>query len=106
LSYYFNNVYYFKQSERERLAAEKKSAKLEKLRKFVTEGESKHEFFDPKYDTEREAATDRVHEAVQQVTIVTNWTRNQITFNFNFYKNLSRHLCFFVFMLPFSDLNF
>ncbi len=38
------------QAERERQAEEKKKAKLEKLRKFVTEGESKHEFFDPTYD--------------------------------------------------------
>jgi len=55
------------QAERERQVAEKKAAKLEKLRKFVTEGESKHEFHDPKYDQDREAATDRVHSAVEQV---------------------------------------
>ena len=57
-------------AERERLAQEKKAAKLEKLRKFVKEGESKHEFFDPKYDSAREAATERVHEAVEQVCLV------------------------------------
>ena len=55
------------QAERERVETEKKNAKLEKLRKFVTEGESKHEFHDPKYDSARELATDKVHEAVKQV---------------------------------------
>ena len=32
----------------------------------MTEGESKHEFFDPKYDSAREEATENVHEAVEQ----------------------------------------
>lgn len=32
----------------------------------MTEGESKHEFNDSKYDKDREAATERVHEAVEQ----------------------------------------
>ncbi len=45
---------------------EKKAAKIEKLRKLVTEGESKHEFHDATYDKNREAATERVHEAVEQ----------------------------------------
>lgn len=58
--------YVQQQAERERQAEEKKKAKLEKLRKFVTEGESKHEFFDPTYDKARETATERVHEAVEQ----------------------------------------
>ena len=62
------------QAERERKAAEKKTAKFEKLRKFVTEGESKHEFHDPKYDQDREAATDRVHSAVEQVNTLCVWT--------------------------------
>ncbi len=58
------------QAERERVETEKKNAKLEKLRKFVTEGESKHEFHDPKYDCARELATDKVHEAVKQVCTI------------------------------------
>ena len=40
---------------------------MKKLHKLVTEGESKHEFKDEKYDEVREAATDRVHEAFDQV---------------------------------------
>ena len=40
---------------------------MKKLHKLVTEGESKHEFKDEKYDEVREAATDRVHEAFEQV---------------------------------------
>ena len=52
---------------REREKQEKKEAKLKKLHKLVTEGESKHEFRDEKYDEAREAATDRVHEAFEQV---------------------------------------
>ncbi len=62
-----DEIMFLFQAERERQVAEKKAAKLEKLRKFVTEGESKHEFHDPKYDQDREAATDRVHSAVEQV---------------------------------------
>merc|ERR1711913_79439 len=46
---------------------EKKEAKLKKLHKLVTPGESKHEFHDQKYDEAREAATDRVHDAIDQV---------------------------------------
>ena len=40
---------------------------MKKLHKLVTPGESKHEFHDQKYDEDREAATDRVHEAIEQV---------------------------------------
>ena len=56
-----------KKAEREREKKEQKEAKLKKLHKLVTEGESKHEFHDQKYDEDREAATDRVHEALNQV---------------------------------------
>ena len=59
--------YVSKKAEREREEKEKKDAKLKKLHKLVTEGESKHEFHDEKYDKDREAATDRVHEALEQV---------------------------------------
>jgi hypothetical protein len=54
-------------AERERLKKETKEAKLKKLHKLVTVGETKHEFKDKKYDEAREAATDRVHEALNEV---------------------------------------
>ena len=47
-----------KQAEREQEAAEKKEAKLAKLRR-IAEGQNKHEFHDPKYAREREEATSR-----------------------------------------------
>ena len=56
-----------KKAEREREQKEKKEAKMKKLHKLVTEGESKHEFHDKKYNEDREAATDRVREAVDEV---------------------------------------
>merc|ERR1712088_731627 len=59
--------YVSKKAEMEREKQEKKEAKLKKLHKLVTPGESKHEFHDQKYDEAREAATDRVHDAVNQV---------------------------------------
>jgi len=60
--------YVSKKAERERIQAEKKEAKLKKLQKLVVEGEkSKHEFHDEKYNEAREAATERVHEAMKQV---------------------------------------
>ena len=59
--------YVSKKAEIEREKQEKKEAKLKKLHKLVTPGESKHEFHDKKYDEDREAATDRVHEAIEQV---------------------------------------
>ena len=40
---------------------------MKKLHKLVTEGESKHEFHDKKYNEDREAATDRVREAMDEV---------------------------------------
>ena len=40
---------------------------MKKLHKLVTEGETKHEFKDEKYDKAREEPTDRVHEALDQV---------------------------------------
>merc|ERR1712001_503739 len=59
--------YVAKKAEREQVEVEKKDAKMKKLHKLVTEGESKHEFKDEKYDKAREEATDRVHEALDQV---------------------------------------
>ena len=59
--------YVNKKAEREQEKAEKKEAKLKKLHKLVTPGESKHEFKDEKYDEAREAATDRVHDAMNEV---------------------------------------
>merc|ERR1711936_279592 len=59
--------YVAKKAEREQIEVEKKDAKMKKLHKLVTEGESKHEFKDEKYDKAREEATDRVHEALDQV---------------------------------------
>ena len=59
--------YVAKEAGREREKQEKKEAKLKKLHKLVTPGESKHEFHDKKYDEAREAATDRVHDAINQV---------------------------------------
>merc|ERR1711997_1448501 len=59
--------YVSKKAEMEREKQEKKEAKLKKLHKLVTPGESKHEFHDQKYDEAREAATDRVHDAIDQV---------------------------------------
>ena len=56
-----------KKAERERVEKEKKDAKMKKLHKLVTEGESKHEFHDEKYNEEREAATNRVREAMEEV---------------------------------------
>ena len=56
-------------AEREREKAEKKEVKLQKLRKIVDpkcDGGGKHEFHDPKYNREREAATERVHEAMEE----------------------------------------
>merc|ERR1719383_701592 len=59
------------QAEREREKAEKKEAKLQKLKKIVDPKANgnggKHEFHDPKYNKEREAATERVHEAMDAV---------------------------------------
>merc|ERR1719400_1091770 len=50
--------------------AKKKEDKLEKLRKLAnprfTGNGGKHEFHDASYNKEREQATDRVHEAVEQ----------------------------------------
>lgn len=66
-----------KKAEREQIEAEKKAAKMEKLRKFVTEGESKHEFHDQKYDNEREAATERVHEAIDQARASTSGAKRK-----------------------------
>merc|ERR1712018_26996 len=59
--------YVAKKAEREQEQKEKKEAKMKKLHKLVTEGESKHEFHDEKYDKAREAATERVQEAFEQV---------------------------------------
>jgi len=57
-------------ADREREKAKKKEEKLEKLRKLVdpkfTGNGGKHEFHDPSYNKEREEATDRVHEAMEQ----------------------------------------
>jgi len=57
-------------AEREREKAKKKEEKLEKLRRLVdpkfTGNGGKHEFHDPSYNKEREEATDRVHEAMEQ----------------------------------------
>ena len=56
--------YVAQEAEREREEAEKKEAKLQRLRR-IAQGENKHEFCDPKYDKEREDATDRVHDAIE-----------------------------------------
>lgn len=56
-------------ADREREKAEKKEAKLQKLRKLIDpkcEGGGKHEFHDPVYNQEREAATERVQDAMEQ----------------------------------------
>jgi len=57
-------------AEREREKAKKKEEKLEKLRRLVdpkfTGNGGKHTFHDPTYNKEREEATDRVHEAMEQ----------------------------------------
>ena len=45
----------------------KRKAEQDKPEFIATEGESKHESHDEKYDKDREAATDRVHEALEQV---------------------------------------
>ena len=55
--------YVARQAEREQLAADKKEAKLDKLRR-IARGENKHEFKDTKYCQEREGVTDRVHDAM------------------------------------------
>merc|ERR1712038_2044297 len=56
--------------EREREKAKKKEEKLEKLRKLVnpkfTGNGGKHDFHDPSYNKEREVATERVHDAMEQ----------------------------------------
>ncbi len=57
--------YVSKQAEREQQAADKKEAKLAKLRRLAN-GENKHEFHDPKYVKEREEATDKVHDAMEK----------------------------------------
>jgi len=63
--------YVSNQAEREKEKKEKKEAKLNKLRKIVDpkcDGNGgKHEFHDPKYNKEREQATERVHEAMEAV---------------------------------------
>ena len=57
-------------AEREREKAKKKEEKLEKLRRLVdpkfTGNGGKHEFHDPSYNKEREVATERVHDAIEQ----------------------------------------
>merc|ERR1712018_222260 len=57
-------------AEREREKAKKKEEKLEKLRKLVdpkyTGNGGKYDFHDPSYNKEREVATERVHEAIEQ----------------------------------------
>jgi len=57
-------------AEREREKAKKKEEKLEKLRRLVdpkfTGNGGKHEFHDPSYNKEREVATERVHDAMEQ----------------------------------------
>jgi len=57
-------------AEREREKAKKKEEKLEKLRKLVnpkfTGNGGKHDFHDPSYNKEREVATERVHDAMEQ----------------------------------------
>ena len=56
--------YVAKKAEREKEQAEAREAKLQRLRR-VANGENKHEFHDAKYDAEREAATERVHDAME-----------------------------------------
>ena len=56
--YFLPFRYVAKQAEREQEAAEKKEAKLAKLRR-IAQGENKHEFHDPKYAKEREESTSR-----------------------------------------------
>jgi len=59
------------QAEREREKAEKKEAKLQKLKKIVDPKANgnggRHEFHDPKYNRERQEATERVHDAMDAV---------------------------------------
>jgi len=59
------------QAEREREKAEKKEAKMQKLKRIVdpkaTGNGGKHEFHDPKYNKERAEATERVHDAMDAV---------------------------------------
>jgi len=57
------------QAEREREKAEKKEAKMQKLKRIVDPKDtgSKHEFHDPKYNKERQQATERVHDAMDAV---------------------------------------
>ena len=45
----------------------KRKAEQDKPEFIATEGESKHESHDEKYDKDRETANDRVHEALEQV---------------------------------------
>nr|ACO15613.1 C1orf55 homolog [Caligus clemensi] len=52
-----------KQGERDREAAEKKEAKLDKLRR-IANGENKHEFHDPEFEQSREEQSEKVHEAL------------------------------------------
>jgi len=58
--------YVAKQSDREREQAERKEAKMEKLRRLaVGENVCKHDFHDPTYDKARNEATERVHDAIE-----------------------------------------
>jgi hypothetical protein len=57
--------YVANESVREEEAAEKKKAKLNKLRR-IAKGENKHVFHDPKYVKEREESTDKVHDAMEK----------------------------------------
>lgn len=56
--------YVSRQAERDQKEAEKKEAKLNKLKR-IANGENKHEFKDLKYNEERENATERVHDAME-----------------------------------------
>jgi len=53
-----------KEADREREAAERKEAKLDKLRRLVHE-ENKHEFHDPVYEKARSEVTEKVHDAME-----------------------------------------
>ena len=56
--------YVAKQAEREKEAAEKREAKINRLRRIVNE-ENKHEFNDPKYIKDKEEGTAQVHDAME-----------------------------------------
>nr|ACO10417.1 C1orf55 homolog [Caligus rogercresseyi] len=59
-----------KQGDRDKEAADKKEAKLSKLRR-IANGENKHEFNDPEFEAAREENSERVHDALLRALNIT-----------------------------------